>query len=59
MHGGVKTSPGTAEERSYRRFISGTLEIMHKNTRFGIVPMNRSTKRKRLQSQDIPTIRPP
>ena len=27
MHGGVKTSPGTAEERSYRRFISGTLEI--------------------------------
>ena len=39
MHGGVKTSPGTAEERSYRRFISGALEIMHRNTRFGTVPM--------------------
>ena len=46
MHGGVTTSPGTTKERSYRRFISITLEIMHRNTIFGTVPMNRSTKRK-------------
>ena len=31
MHGEVKTSPGTTKERSYRRFISGTLEIMRKH----------------------------
>ena len=31
MHGGVTTSPGTTKERSYRRFISGTLEIMRKH----------------------------
>ena len=46
MHGGVTTSPGTTAERSYRRFIS---TITRKNSDiFGIVPMNRSTKRKRL-----------
>ena len=44
MHGGVTTSPGTTEERSYRRFISTNI----RNIIFGIVPMNRSTKRKRL-----------
>ena len=45
MHGGVTTSPGTTAERSYRRFIS---TITEKKVIFGIVPMNRSTKRKRL-----------